>query len=125
MSDSILNSIKKLLGIDVDYTAFDQDIIIHINSALMTLTQLGIGPVDGYSISNDVSTWPQFIGVYTDLNAVRTYVYLKVRLVFDPPATSFVIASIEKQIQELEWRLNVQAERPVVADVIVDDLWGD
>ena len=110
--ESILVSIKKLLGIDSSYTHFDQDIIMHINSVLMVLTQLGAGPVDGFMIEDDTSTWYNFLpdASTAKLEAVKSYMYLKVRLLFDPPLSSSVIDSINRQISEFEWRLNVAAE---------------
>ncbi len=110
MSDSILNSTKKILGLNDDYTAFDADVLMHINSILATLNQLGIGPENGFAIEDAVSTWDDFLGEDPRLNSVKTYVYLRVRLLFDPPATSYVITSMNEQIHELEWRLNVQRE---------------
>ena len=110
MNDSILNTTKKVLGLDPDYTAFDTDITIHINSVFSTLQQLGVGPPDSFAISGVEETWSQFIGGSKNINAVKTYVYLRVRLLFDPPATSFTIASMERQATELEWRLQVQVE---------------
>lgn len=110
MTDSILNSTKKTLGIDPDYGAFDLDILTHINSTLSTLQQLGIGPEAGYMIMDHTSSWTDFLGEDLRLNAVKTYVYLRVRLLFDPPATSFHINAIQEQIKELEWRLNVHRE---------------
>lgn len=110
MSDSILVSTKKILGLDASYTAFDVDIIMHINSVFGTLNQLGIGPVNGFMIEDDTALWSTFIGSDLNLNAVKTYVYLRVRLLFDPPATSFHITAMENQIKELEWRLNVYRE---------------
>lgn len=109
--DSILTSIKKLLGITEDYTHFDMDLIIHINSVFMILTQMGVGPAEGFTISDKSDEWGDFISE-DDLNfeAVRTYVYLKVRLIFDPPLSSAVMESINRTISELEWRLNVAAE---------------
>lgn len=109
--DSILTSIKKLLGITEEYTQFDQDIIIHINSVLMILRQLGVGPEDGFSIKDKSNTWSEFIPA-TDgkFESVKTYVYLKVRMVFDPPTSSIVAEAMNKTISELEWRLNVSAE---------------
>ena len=107
--NSILTSVKKLLGINAEYTHFDTDIIIHINSVLMILTQLGVGPEEGFVIENDKAVWTDFIPE-ADLmktEAVKTYVYLKVRLLFDPPLSSAVIESINRQISELEWRLYV------------------
>lgn len=110
MGDSILLTIKKLLGIGDDYKYFDEDIIIHINSVLMILNQLGIGPEAGFSISDESATWSDFVDNLSMLEAVRSYVYIKVRLLFDPPTSSFTITALENQIKELEWRLNVMAE---------------
>lgn len=113
ITESILTSIKKLLGIDVGYTHFDPDIIMHINSVFAILTQMGVGPTDGFSIDNADATWNQFIS--DDLNVfsmVKSYVYLKVRLLFDPPLGSAVIDSINRQISEFEWRLFVAADPP-------------
>ena len=107
--DSILNSVKKLLGISIDETHFDDELIMHINSALMSAGQIGIGESD-VIISSDENTWDSLIGESTNLESVKLYVYLKVRLIFDPPTSSFVLDSIERQITQLEWRLNVQAE---------------
>lgn len=114
LEENILASIKKLLGLEEAYTPFDTDIMMHVNTAFMSLQQLGVGPVTGYYLSTGLETWPEFFGTYTDLQGVKTYIYFKVRLAFDPPSTSFVLASIEKQIAELEWRLNVQAETTTV-----------
>lgn len=110
MTDSILNTVKKVLGLDPDYTAFDTDVIMHINSVFSTLHQLGVGPSQAFQIQDETETWFEFLGNETSINSVKTYVYLRVRLIFDPPATSFTIAAMEKQAQELEWRLNVQQE---------------
>lgn len=108
--DSILTSIKKLLGIEEEYIHFDGDILISINTALMALIQLGIGPSSGLFITGKTETWTSLIGERKDLESVKTYVYLKTRLTFDPPSNSFLIDSMDRQIRELEWRLNVQAE---------------
>lgn len=108
--ESILTSIKKLLGIQEDYDHFDADIIMHINSVFMTLNQIGVGPSEGFSIEDETSTWNDFLSNDYSMEAVKSYIYLKVRLLFDPPSSSFVISSMERQIQELEWRLNIQAE---------------
>lgn len=110
MNDSILTSIKKLLGITEEYTNFDTDIIIHINSALMVLNQLGVGPSDGFSIQDKTSEWSEFIAEEDKLDAVKTYVYLKVKLVFDPPLNGSVMEALKQSIAEYEWRLNVQAD---------------
>ena len=111
--DSILTSIKKLLGITEEYENFDQDIITHINSAFMILNQLGVGPKSGFSISDKSSTWDEFIPESSNLEAVKTYVHLKVKLMFDPPLSSTVIEAIKSQINELEWRLNVSVDPPI------------
>jgi len=111
MDMSILNSTKKILGVATDYTAFDLDIITHINTAFSTLTQLGVGPAAGFMIEDDTANWVDFIGA-TDpqLNSVKSYLYLRVRMLFDPPATSYLINAYEDQLRELEWRLNVHRE---------------
>lgn len=110
--DSILTSIKKLLGITEEYTHFDPDIITHINSAFFTLTQLGVGPSEGFSIKDSSATWADFLSNTNskNLEAVKSYVYLKVKLLFDPPLTSSVTEAIKSQISEYEWRLNVEAD---------------
>lgn len=110
--DSILETIKKLLGIEEDYTQFDPDIILNINSALMSLNQIGIGPVDGYGmfITGNDDTWTDLLGDRKDLESVKIYIYLKTRLVFDPPQSGFLLDAITKQLTEIEWRLNVQVE---------------
>ena len=109
--DSILTSIKKLLGIAEDYEHFDADIIIHINSVLMVLTQLGVGPAEGFVIEDESAKWSDFVSDTSPvkMSAIRTYVYLRVRLLFDPPSGT-VIEMINKQIAEFEWRLNLNAE---------------
>ena len=108
--ESILTSIKKLLGITEDYEHFDPDIIMHINSAFMILTQLGVGPPGGFSISDDTAMWTDFVPDMSMVKSVKSYVYLRVRLLFDPPSSSAVIESINHMISEFEWRLNVAAE---------------
>ena len=110
LEENILASTKKLLGFEEDYTAFDTDIMMYINSAFMSLHQLGVGPAAGYALSSGLETWPEFFGTYTDLQGVKTYIYLKVRLVFDPPSTSFVLEAIKAMISEYEWRINVQVD---------------
>ena len=109
--ESILTSIKKLLGPGESYDHFDTDIIIHINSAFMVLTQLGVGPEDGFTIKDSSDKWSDFMPADNKhFEAVKTYVYLKTKLVFDPPLNSAILESINKQIAELEWRLNHAAE---------------
>ena len=115
VTDSILTSIKKLLGIDESYDHFDPDIIMHINSVFAILTQLGVGPVNGFSIQGDDERWSSFIGENFDLFAlVKSYVYLRVRLLFDPPLSSAAIDAINRQISEFEWRMFVTADPPLV-----------
>lgn len=109
-NQSILTSTKKLLGIEEDYTAFDLDITLHINSVFSTLYQLGVGPAGGFSIEDKTEVWEAFIGTTDGIFSVKTYVVLRVKLLFDPPATSFAIDSFDKQIKELEWRLCSAAE---------------
>lgn len=110
--ESILTSIKKMLGIDEEYTHFDADIIMHINSVFMILIQLGVGPEEGFVIEDDTSTWVDFIpeANAAQLHAVKSYIYLKVKLIFDPPLSSAVIDSMNRQIAEFEWRLNVAVD---------------
>lgn len=118
MEDSILLTIKKMLGgslVETDH--FDMDIIININSVLMQLGQLGIGPTEGFIIQDEYAIWSEFLLERKDLIAVQAYIYLKVKQVFDPPTSSFVLDSVDRQIKELEWRLNVQAEHKPVGGV--------
>lgn len=151
MADSILTSVKKIVGIAEADTSFDPDIILHVNTVFSVLTQLGIGPTAGFMIEDAGPTWDDFLGVrqsgireadgsvtYSDqqlisanklLNMVKTYVYLRVRLIFDPPQTSFVIESINQQIRELEYRISVVREGeswvdPAPPIVIAETVWG-
>jgi hypothetical protein len=110
MTDSILNTTKKVLGIDSTYTAFDVDIIMHINTVFSVLNQLGVGPASPYRITTASNNWVEFTGTNQAIESVKSYVWAKVRLAFDPPTTSFAIESLEKLCTELEWRLNVQSE---------------
>lgn len=108
--ESILTSIKKLLGIAEDYEHFDADIIMHINSVFMILNQLGVGPPEGFRIEDKLATWNDFIPADTNLELVKSYIHLKVRLLFDPPLSSTVMESINRMIAEFEFRLNVAVE---------------
>ncbi len=110
--DSVLTSIKKLLGITEEYKQFDQDLIIHINSVLMGLTQIGVGPSEGMLIQDDSTTWNDLLLNISNLEAVKTYVYLKVKMVFDPPTSSSVMDAMNRSISEYEWRLNINADLP-------------
>lgn len=104
--ESILTSIKKLLGIVEEYTHFDTDIIIHINTVLSILTQIGVGPSSGFSITDKTAVWTDFIGDLTTIEFIKSYVYLKVKLIFDPPPSSAAIEAINKTISELESRIS-------------------
>ncbi len=110
MEQSILTSTKKILGIAADYTAFDLDIITHINAVFSTLTHLGVGPASGFMIEDADAEWYDFIDNDIQLNTVKSYVFLKVKQLFDPPTTSYLIGAMDKQIQEFEWRLNTNRE---------------
>lgn len=106
---SILDTTKKMIGFDWDYTAFDIDIITHINSVFFTLQQLGVGPEGGYSISDNTKTWADYMAG-DNIEAVKSYMYLKVRLIFDPPANSFTQDAMKNAATEFEWRLNAHTE---------------
>lgn len=110
MQESILTSIKKLLGITEDYEHFDTDIIMHINTVFMILMQLGVGPTNGFSISDDSAVWSDFLTSNQQLEAVKTYMYLRVKMMFDPPQSGTVTQSTENLIKELEFRLNVEVD---------------
>lgn len=108
--DSILTSIKKLLGITEEYTHFDADIIMHINSVFMILNQMGVGPSEGFVIEDKSMYWEDFIEDPTQLQAVKSYMYMKVKLLFDPPLSSAVMEAMNRTISEFEWRLNVAVD---------------
>jgi hypothetical protein len=110
MTDSILNSTKKTLGLAEDYTAFDIDVLMHINSIFSVLNQLGVGPAVGFSIEDDTAVWSDFLEDDLRLNDVKTYMYLRVRMLFDPPTTSFHLSAMKEQIEEFGWRINVYRE---------------
>ena len=117
MTDSILLATKRTLGLADDYVVFDQEIILHINSVLGTLTQLGIGPELGFMITGDTETWEDLIGPGPAVdsyeiryNMVKSYMYLRVRMVWDPPSVGYVLTAWQEQIKELEWRINTARE---------------
>lgn len=114
MTDSVLDSTKKILGFDAEYKAFDLDIITHINMAFSILHQLGVGPTIPFVISDSSDNWSSFTGENKAVESVKSYVWAKVRLMFDPPSTSFGIAALEKLCTELEWRLNVQSDEVIL-----------
>lgn len=111
-STSILTSIKKLLGIEETFTHFDPDIIVGVNTAFSILTQLGAGPTTGFSISDKTKVWSDFIpDVANTHELIKSYIHLKVKLLFDPPTSSAVIEALNKQISELEWRINILVDQ--------------
>jgi len=115
---SILTDIKQLLGQESDDSSFDLDIMIHINSVFFDLQQIGVGPKDGFEITDASTTWDAYLGSNKNLNAVKTLIYLKVRLIFDPPTNGFLVTSYEKQIEKLEWRLMVEMDPPATPSVL-------
>lgn len=110
MEESILTSIKKLLNISVNDKSFDTDIIININTVFTILNQLGIGPKNGFSIKDNSSVWSDYLDNDFNLDSVKTYIYLKVKLIFDPPTNSSITENYNKLISELEWRINSQVD---------------
>jgi hypothetical protein len=124
MTDSILDTIKKMLGLASDYDAFDTDLIVHINSVFMTLQQLAVGPAEGFSITGPTETWTNFLAPGVNLAGVKSYVFIKVRILFDPPTSSFVLDSLGRQAAEFEWRSNIQAEpAPPIVSVVEEDYY--
>lgn len=115
MGDSILLSVKKMLGLDADNTDFDADILMHINSVLAILQQLAIGPEDGYYVEGAEETWADYLGTESaHLNMVKSYMAAKVRILFDPPVSSAVMESLNRICSEFEWRANVAAENKML-----------
>lgn len=110
MTDSILDTIKNMLGLDSEYDAFDVELINYINSAFFVLSQLGIGPSEGFFISGQSEIWSDYVDSKSNLKAIQTFIKLKVQLLFDPPSNSFVVDAINKQMDELIWRLCLEAE---------------
>ena len=108
--ESILTSIKKLLGIAEDYTHFDNDIIMHINSVFLILTQLGVGPPEGFVIQDATALWTDFVADDKNLELIKSYTYLKVKIMFDPPLSSVVLDSTNQLIKEYEWRIQVASD---------------
>lgn len=112
--ESILLTMKKMLGDSIPDSYFDTDIIIHINSVFTTLTQLGVGPAEGFIIEDDTAVWTDFIPDPLRLNSVKSYMYLKLKLLFDPPSGAALLQAYKEEAKELEWRLNVDAESEVI-----------
>ena len=121
MNESILLTIKKMLGLDTDYTPFDMDVVVLINSAFMTLTQANIGPKDGFRIRGPVETWNDFLTNSVLLEGAKEFIYLKVRQVFDPPSSATVMEALKNSAEELLWRLVVQSESVEEFDFIPED----
>lgn len=119
---SILDSIKQLLGIGQDDDSFDRDLIMYINGALMIVNQLGVGPTSGYFITDKNNTWDEFTLGRIDLEAIKTDIYLRVRLIFDPPQNSFLVSSIKEQIQEYDWRIELQHIPTTVVEYVPDPM---
>lgn len=135
MADSILTTTKRTLGLAEDYTAFDQEIIMHINSVFGTLNQLGLGPTEGYEIVDATSEWSEFLPPLASdptksdprYNPVKSYMYLRLRLLWDPPQVGYVLTAFERQQEQLEWRLQVLADPNYVPPTTTDtyDWFGD
>lgn len=106
MENGILDSTKKTLGLGPEYTPFDLDIVTHINAAFAVLYQLGVGPATAYAITDQTETWDEFDCPAEQKNMIKTYVYLRVRMLFDPPGTSFLLEAMKNQIKEYEWRIS-------------------
>ena len=126
--ESILTSIKKLLGIADEYTHFDSDIIIFVNTVFSTLAQLGVGPVGGFIITDEYASWSDYTDNSEQLALVKTYIFMKTKMMFDPPVSSAVLSAMERQISELEWRLHIIADttgstNDEVGTIIVE--WGE
>lgn len=119
--DSILNTVKKMIGLDKSYHAFDMDLIIHINSVFMILNQLGVGDDKVFTIEGEEETWDDFFkGSEENPTLTKSYMYLKVKLLFDPPSTGVLHEAMERQIKEFEWRLNVQVDPPLKDETAVE-----
>lgn len=125
MENSILLSTKKVLNLAPEYTVFDQDIIMHINAAFSILNQLGVGPVEGFTIQDESAVWDDFVllpGSEPSQSLVKTYVQLKARMLFDPPTTSFLLEAMKEQIEQYEWRLNVFREYALPGEEDLNEL---
>lgn len=110
METSILTSTKKILGIAEEYTVFDLDIITHLNAAFVILWQCGLGPSGGFMIEDETTDWDDYVPNQGSLNLIKTFVFLKVKILFDPPTTSFLLAALEKQADEYIWRISMLRE---------------
>lgn len=115
MESCILYSIKRMLGVSMEEGPFDAEILVGINSAIMVLNQLGIGPT-GFMVTGIEQTWSDLLEDYTDLEAVKSYIYIRTRLVFDPPTNSFLVNALESQMKEYEWRLSIRKDERRIED---------
>lgn len=114
MEESILTSIKSMLGLTEEYTPFDQQILMCINTAANALTQIGVGPIEGFTIRDKTTTWGDWIGSDVRLEAVKSAMYIRVRMLFDPPASATMTETLKEQLAEIEWRLKSTIEHPEV-----------
>lgn len=117
--NSILTSIKKLLGINEEDTNFDNDIIMHINSVFFTLKQIGVNSTKNFSITDKTSVWSEYILPTQNLEAIKTYMYLKVRLLFDPPLSTALLQAMESNADEYEWRIMVEVDPIPIPEVVI------
>jgi len=124
MEDSILNSTKSILGVDPTYSAFDIDIITHINAAFSVVNQLGVGPDVGFMVNDETAMWADLSLPMNQLNLLRSYIFLKTRMMFDPPASGFLLDATNKQIQEFEVRLSYLREATIPVPTIPTDTYG-
>ena len=122
INDSILKTIRKMIGPSIDYDYFDPDLIVHINSAISLLIQRGM---PSFSITGTTETWTDYVGNRVDLNMIKQYIYLKVKMAFDPPQSSFVLESLKKQADELEWRLEAVVDPSEIGAPVSSSLDGD
>ena len=118
MANSIFKSVKKVVGLLGDDGSFDEDILLHINSVVSTLRQLGLSIPAEFHVEDDVQTWRDLLGEFRDLDLVKSYMTMKVRLMFDPPSSSFGLASMTEMVKELEWRINVLTDQPYSVPVL-------
>ena len=118
MTDSIFSSVKKVVGLLGDDGSFDEDILLHINTVVSTLRQLGLSIPSDFYVRDDVQTWRDLLGEYRDLDLVKSYMTMKVRLMFDPPPSSFGLASMTEMVNEFEWRINVLTDQPYSVPVL-------
>lgn len=121
IANSILHDIKQMLGQEWDDTTYDLDIMLHINSVFFNLNQINVGPPEGFVIEDANAVWADYIGTSKNLHAVKTYIYLRVRLLFDPPTTGPLVGSLEKQADKLEWTLMVEADPVIPSNILLGE----